>query len=63
MTLQLFGHPFSSYTQKALIALYENGTPFAFRMLGPDEQANGAEADDGPGLRQLRYEPSAKMCV
>jgi glutathione S-transferase len=43
MTLQLFGHPFSSYTQKALIALYENGTPFAFRMLGPDEQANGAE--------------------
>ena len=43
MTLQLFGHPFSSYTQKALIALYENGTPFEFRMLGPDEPANGAE--------------------
>jgi glutathione S-transferase len=43
MTLQLFGHPFSSYTQKALIALYENGTPFEFRMLSPDEPANGAE--------------------
>jgi glutathione S-transferase len=43
MTLQLFGHPFSSYTQKALIALYENGTPFEFRMLGPEEPANGAE--------------------
>jgi glutathione S-transferase len=43
MTLQLFGHPFSSYTQKALIALYENATPFEFRTLGPDEPGNGAE--------------------
>ena len=34
MTLQLFGHPFSSYTMKALIALYENDTPFDFRILG-----------------------------
>jgi len=25
-SLVLYGHPFSSYTQKALIALYENGT-------------------------------------
>jgi glutathione S-transferase len=43
MTLQLFGHPFSSYTMKALIALYENETPFDFRMLGPDQPANAAE--------------------
>jgi glutathione S-transferase len=43
VTLQLFGHSFSSYTQKALIALYENGTKFEFRMLSPDEPANGAE--------------------
>ena len=43
MTLQLFGHPFSSYTMKALIALYENETPFDFRMLGPDHPENGAE--------------------
>nr|WP_294509908.1 glutathione S-transferase family protein [uncultured Rhodopila sp.] len=43
MTLQLFGHPFSSYTMKALIALYENETPFEFRMLGPDHPENGAE--------------------
>jgi glutathione S-transferase len=28
MSLALYGHPFSSYTQKALIALYENDTPF-----------------------------------
>jgi glutathione S-transferase len=43
MTLQLFGHPFSSYCQKALIALYENGTPFTFRMLSPDEPENAAQ--------------------
>jgi glutathione S-transferase len=43
MTLQLFGHPFSSYFQKALIAFYENDIPFEFRMLAPDEPANGEE--------------------
>ncbi len=36
MARELFGHPFSSYTWKALIALYENETPFEFRMLGPE---------------------------
>ena len=30
MTLALHGHPFSSYTWKALIALYANGTAFEF---------------------------------
>jgi len=43
MSLQLYGHPFSSYTQKVLIALYENATPFQFRMLGPDTPDNAAE--------------------
>ncbi len=43
MTLHLFGHPFSSYTMKALVALYENATPFEFRTLGPDYPDNGAE--------------------
>lgn len=43
MTLQLFAHPFSSYCQKALIAFYENDIPFTFRMLSPDETANGEE--------------------
>jgi glutathione S-transferase len=42
MTLQLFAHPFSSYCQKALIALYENATPFTFRMLEPDHPENMA---------------------
>ena len=36
MTLVLYGHPFSSYSQKVLIALYENETPFEFREIGPD---------------------------
>jgi glutathione S-transferase len=43
MSLTLYGHAFSSYTQKVLIALYENGTPFEFRGLGPDEPQNSAE--------------------
>jgi glutathione S-transferase len=37
VTLQLYGHPFSSYTWKALIALYETGTPFEFRNIAGDE--------------------------
>jgi glutathione S-transferase len=43
MSLQLFGHPFSSYTMKALIALYENETPFDFRILDPDHPENTAD--------------------
>lgn len=40
--LELFGHLFSSYTWKVLIPLYENGTPFQFRPLGPGQPENGA---------------------
>ena len=43
MSLQLFFHPFSSYSQKALIALHENATPFTPRMLSPQDPATGAE--------------------
>ena len=43
MPLVLYGHPFSSYTQKVLIALYENDTPFEFRSLGPDTPQHAAE--------------------
>lgn len=40
MPLQLYYHPFSSYSQKALIALYENGTPFEPHVLaGPGAPA------------------------
>lgn len=38
--LALYGHPFSSYTQKVLIALYENGTPFELLNLDPAEPVN-----------------------
>jgi glutathione S-transferase len=30
---ELYSHPFSSYCQKVLIALYENATPFEYRNL------------------------------
>jgi glutathione S-transferase len=43
MSLALYGHPFSSYTQKALIAFYENGTPFEFRSIGPETPQHAAE--------------------
>lgn len=43
MPLIIYGHPFSSYTQKALIALYENGTPFEFRCISPEHPQNAAE--------------------
>lgn len=41
--LQLFAHPFSSYCQKVLIALYANGTEFEYRMLVPDDPESFAE--------------------
>ena len=43
MSIQLYAHPFSSYCQKVLIALYENDTPFEFRMLAPDDPQAVAE--------------------
>lgn len=39
--LALYGHKFSSYTWKALIPLYANGTQFEFREVGPDYPDNG----------------------
>ena len=39
--LEFFGHPFSSYTQKVLIALWADGTDFNYRMV--DEPENMAE--------------------
>ncbi len=40
MSLELFGHPFSSYTQKVLIALWANETPFEYRVLESDYPEN-----------------------
>lgn len=42
MPLVLYAHPFASYCQKALIALYENATGFSVRLL-----------NDGQGFDEL----------
>lgn len=55
MTLQLFGHPFSSYTWKALIPLYANGTEFEFREYKP------FDPDDLEYLR--RVHPAGKFPI
>lgn len=38
--LELYAHPFSSYCQKVLTALYEYKLNFEFKMLSPDKPAN-----------------------
>ncbi|MCA1654189.1 MAG: glutathione S-transferase family protein [Sphingomicrobium sp.] len=43
MTLELFAHPFSSYCQKVLIALWADETPFTYRMLDEQHPENMAE--------------------
>src|SRR5918993_4974157 len=53
MSLTLYAHPFSSYCQKVLIALYENATPFTFRMLGPGEDEALAEWEAAWPLKRM----------
>jgi len=43
MSLQIYGHAFSSYCQKVFIALYENATPFQFRPIRWEDAASVAE--------------------
>jgi glutathione S-transferase len=43
MPLIIYGHPFSSYTQKVLIALFENATPFEFRCIWPEHAEHTTE--------------------
>ena len=43
MSLKLYAHPFSSYSQKVLIALYENGIPFEWRQVSPENPEIVAE--------------------
>ncbi|HEX7533550.1 MAG TPA: glutathione S-transferase family protein, partial [Methyloceanibacter sp.] len=42
MTLKLYFHPFSSFCQKVLIALYENGTPFERQIVDFADPASAA---------------------
>lgn len=64
MPLTLHVHPFSSYTWKALIALYEKDLPFTFQSVENDFPANqekggGRGADftlaDCAGAQSLFY--------
>jgi glutathione S-transferase len=51
--MKLYAHPFSSYCQKVLIALYENDTPFELRMLSPDDPENVAEFEALWSLKRM----------
>jgi len=44
MNLALYAHPFSSYCQKVLVALYENDTPFEYRSLEDPAHGRALEA-------------------
>lgn len=54
--LALYGHPFSSYTQKVLTALHETGTPYELRNLDP-------AAPGGHAAEWLRHWPLAMFPV
>jgi glutathione S-transferase len=43
MSLKLYFHPFSSFCQKVLVALYENGTPFEPHMVDLTDETSRAE--------------------
>jgi glutathione S-transferase len=43
MSLTLYAHPFAAYCWKVLIALYENGTPFTYRVV--EDAAGWAELE------------------
>lgn len=51
--MQIYGHPFSSYTQKALAALYESGTPFGFLCLSPENPGILAEFGERWPIRRF----------
>ncbi|WP_437923640.1 glutathione S-transferase family protein [Sorangium sp. So ce291] len=43
MPMKLYAHPFSSYCQKVLIALYEHEAPFELRLVAPGDAQVAAE--------------------
>jgi glutathione S-transferase len=45
VSLTLYAHPFSSYCQKVLTALYENGLEFKYRIIGPEDPSAFAELE------------------
>ena len=59
MALTLYSHPFSSYCQKVLAALWENGTPFVYRHL----EQPGAGEELAALYRALRSNPDVLMML
>jgi len=55
VSLTLYAHPFSSYCQEVLVALYENDVPFAYRTL-EDRSAR-------PGMFSVRAGSDANLAV
>ena len=45
MSLKLYAHPFSSYSQKVLIPLYENGINFEYQQVDHDDAVIQAELE------------------
>jgi glutathione S-transferase len=56
VSLTLYAHPFAAYCWKVLIALYENGTSFRYRMV--DDPAGFAELE---AIWPLKRFPVSKM--
>jgi glutathione S-transferase len=54
MALKLYAHPFSSYCQKALIALYENNIDFELCLVSPD---NGKVSEEHATLWPVKRMP------
>ena len=53
MSLEFFGHPFSSYTQKVLIALWADGSDFTYRMVEDPENMEELKRHSPYGLFPL----------
>ena len=53
MKPSLYAHPFASYCQKVLIALYENDTPFIYRKLVPEDPSAMSELETHWPLRKF----------
>ena len=53
MSLEYFGHPFSSYTQKVLIALWADETEFNYRMIEDPENMEELRRHSPYGLFPL----------
>lgn len=62
MSLLLYGHPFSSYTQKVLIALYENAIDFELGFLEPHTEHFAAWQQRCP-LRKMPLLPADPLAA